>query len=138
MVKPTSVLYGILIGGLFVTVMALLFGNIQANYVTKGYNTTDTIVFDKINDTYAVAQKLNNNVVNASVDRSLTDLVGGLIIDSIYSLKLTLSSFDTFRVMIEAGTTTLGLPFQFRTVLIAVFLVAITAFFISIKVGREV
>lgn len=90
------------------------------------YDADSIAVYDKLNETNALAEQINNKIQNQSTNTGIVDLVGQFIGRAVDSLKLTFSALSSAQAMTDQAADDVGLPTNFKlaiSVMLVIFLV---------------
>ena len=122
--KATQLIFGIIITSLFMASFGLVITDLGNNYDVE-WNTSQTELFNKLNDTETQAYELQDKL-NTTTDTNIIDVVGNFVSKAVNSLKLTYRSMGSAISMTESATETLNLPKMFTvafTSMIIIFIV---------------
>lgn len=88
----------------------LIIANVGDEYGVDTSSTTDKFgaVYDRINETYGIAEDINNDVLNSSIDGAAP--WESMIIGSYAAVKLTKNSFELLGDMLSAVAKEMGVP----------------------------
>lgn len=104
MVKISSFLIGMVIIGLFTSVLLLFMGSVNTNYSNDAdFNSSDFEVYNKLEDMKTQSEDLRN-ASGIKEKSGLLDIIGGFFSGAYKGLHLTLDSFDTFNVMLDSAS----------------------------------
>lgn len=132
------VIVSAILGGL-----GLLLGNLVSEYGTpNSYNESDVAIYNQMNRLNVTTQQLKPGVLEGESEARTgiesLDLVGGFLANAVASLKIAAESLETFKVMIYAGTTRVGIPPIFVTMTIVIVTLAFIFAIVSAMVKKDV
>jgi len=138
--RITTFIIATVVAALFITAFGLILADANSNYdlSNNGYTTTELEVFETLNETHQISERIQSRVTNQTADRSLTDVIGGFYADAKDTLLIATSSYDTFDTMSRAGMEKAGVPAPFK---LAFFTIILVILFIGVilaaMVGRR-
>ena len=109
MAKISSFLIGMVVVGLFTSVLLLFMQGVNTNYADDtAFNSTEFEVYNSLNEMNSQAESLRN-ASDITEKSGLLDIIGGFFSGAYRGLKLTLTSFDTFDVMVTSASEDMNL-----------------------------
>jgi len=131
--KITTFTIGLIISSLFVTIIAVFMGNVSNEYNIDYDNST----FDTYNKLNTIAEDTNSiktEVEGIKEKTGILDIIGSIFSDGYQALKLTVSSFSTFEVMLNQALTDLNIGVSGELIRIAFMSIVLVLIFIGVMI----
>lgn len=118
--------------------ISIFITDISNNYDVT-YNDSDLQLFNKLNDTQAVAQDLHEKINQTETDTGIFDVIGDWVTKAVDSLKLVGNSVSAGNQMIGSAIEVTGMPSIYSTALKIILLVMfVLGIIVSIMVKKDV
>jgi hypothetical protein len=140
--KLSAFIMAIIVAVLFMGGFALVMSDMNTkNPLPASYNYSATTMqsFDKMKELENISSDIKDRMNQSTKDRSLTDVVGNLVLDGLDTMKLATKSFDVFQSIAASGFEYLHLPGIFSAAFMTILIVAIfLGIVVAAIIGREV
>lgn len=138
--RISTFIIGTILATLFMTAFGLILADVNDKYdlSSGGYTAADMETFDSLEETNALAIKIQNKTLDQTTDKSKYDVIGGFLADGRNVLKISMKSFNIFTDLSNKGMDKIGIPAIFRTAFITILIIVVfLGILLSAVMGRR-
>jgi len=99
--------------GLVISGFGIVLSDLTSEYDVS-YDADSIAVYDKLNETNALAVQIDEKIQDSTSNTGIVDLVGQFIGRAVDSLKLTFSALSSAQAMTDSASDDLDLPANFK------------------------
>lgn len=137
MTKITTMVIGIILGSLFVTLIAIFMGHASQEY-SLTYDNTSLEVYNKLDAIANTTRSVKEQVEEIEERSGIIDVVGGWVSDGIQALRLTANSITTFESMSNSAIDHLAIGESGRYIRVAITAIVLILVFVGVIISALV